>query len=244
MEKLIESNPGLSIRIGFTVEFDDYTREQLCEIFELMAKRAGLRLEDGVIEAVRDEVSKGGRRDDQGNARFVRRLYEDVLGAQQMRLSKIANEEGIEALVKDDLRTIKASDVVSRCAWKQDASDAKSASATLASRERLERLIGLADVKRAVLDRLSYARVQKIRHDLGMSSEFIPIRYSHYWAILVRVKPRWRDWLLRLPERRGRAVGGRSVRVQSKGFDFLHRGGDFGQGIQLVQACARLGDFH
>ena len=178
MEKLIENNPGFRSRIGFTVEFDDYTREQLCEIFELMAKRAGLRLEDGVIEAVRDEVSKGGRRDDQGNARFVRRLYEDVLGAQQMRLSKIANEEGIEALVKDDLRTIKASDVVSRCAWKQDASDAKSASATLASRERLERLIGLADVKRAVLDRLSYARVQKIRRDLGMSSEFIPIHMA------------------------------------------------------------------
>lgn len=40
MQKMIHSNPGLSSRVGTTMHFEDYTPEDLCRIFELIASKA------------------------------------------------------------------------------------------------------------------------------------------------------------------------------------------------------------
>lgn len=40
MHKMIRSNPGLSSRVGTTMHFDDYTPEELCRIFGLIAAKA------------------------------------------------------------------------------------------------------------------------------------------------------------------------------------------------------------
>jgi hypothetical protein len=40
MQKMIRSNPGLSSRVGTTMTFDDYSPEDLCRIFELIANKA------------------------------------------------------------------------------------------------------------------------------------------------------------------------------------------------------------
>ncbi|TWT97497.1 AAA family ATPase [Neorhodopirellula pilleata] len=44
MTKMIRSNPGLSSRVGTTMQFDDYDPEALCRIFELIAKKAEYQL--------------------------------------------------------------------------------------------------------------------------------------------------------------------------------------------------------
>ena len=40
MQKMIQSNPGLSSRVGTTMHFDDYSPEALCRIFDLIASKA------------------------------------------------------------------------------------------------------------------------------------------------------------------------------------------------------------
>ncbi len=40
MRKMIRSNPGLSSRVGTTMHFDDYSPEDLCRIFELIAQKS------------------------------------------------------------------------------------------------------------------------------------------------------------------------------------------------------------
>jgi hypothetical protein len=44
MDKMIRSNPGLSSRVGTTMEFDDYNPEDLCRIFGLIAAKAKYQL--------------------------------------------------------------------------------------------------------------------------------------------------------------------------------------------------------
>lgn len=44
MQKMIRSNPGLSSRVGTTMEFDDYSPEELCRIFGLIAAKAKYEL--------------------------------------------------------------------------------------------------------------------------------------------------------------------------------------------------------
>jgi len=44
MDKMIRSNPGLSSRVGTTMEFEDYNPEDLCRIFGLIASKAKYEL--------------------------------------------------------------------------------------------------------------------------------------------------------------------------------------------------------
>ena len=87
MNRLLDSNPGFRSRIGFTLHFAEYDEDELLEIFDLMCRRADLKVEDDAHRSVRDLLARNGRRPDQGNARYVRKLFEDCLGAQQARLA-------------------------------------------------------------------------------------------------------------------------------------------------------------
>lgn len=44
MDQMIRSNPGLSSRVGTTMHFDDYSPEELCRIFDLIASKAKYEL--------------------------------------------------------------------------------------------------------------------------------------------------------------------------------------------------------
>ncbi|MBQ8959961.1 MAG: AAA family ATPase [Ruminococcus sp.] len=79
MEDLMKANPGLASRMPYKVEFPDYTRDQLSEIFLSMARKS-FTLEAGFEEAVRsyfDSLSSELMdRKDFSNARYVRNLFE------------------------------------------------------------------------------------------------------------------------------------------------------------------------
>lgn len=51
MAKLISSNPGFASRFQDYIEFPDYTDQELCEIFQLMAGRKGVCLSASDIPA-------------------------------------------------------------------------------------------------------------------------------------------------------------------------------------------------
>lgn len=51
MAKLISSNPGFASRFRDYIEFPDYTDQELCEIFQLMAGRKGVCLSASDIPA-------------------------------------------------------------------------------------------------------------------------------------------------------------------------------------------------
>lgn len=169
VQNVLDSNPGFRSRIGFTVEFPDYTPDQMLEIFELMARNADVDLDGGATDAVRDELSKAGRRADQGNARYVRKLFEDALGAQQVRLAKELKDEDDLESIKTALQLLTAEDV-----RRIDAGD----KAIAPARERFENLVGLTDVKNVISSHLTYACVQKTRRDAGMEQGFIPMHMA------------------------------------------------------------------
>ena len=76
MQDFLNSNSGIASRIGYTLEFDDYTEEELVEIFRGMVKKSGfvlsLEAENKVRSIIQDNLGKPNF----GNARFVRNVYE------------------------------------------------------------------------------------------------------------------------------------------------------------------------
>ena len=109
MDALLDSNSGFRSRLGSIVRFPDYTPDELCQVFDLMCSRAELVVPEETRIAVRDVLARGGRRDDQGNARYARKLFEDAVGAQQARLAR-SRGEGAE-FSRAELQTLLPQDV-------------------------------------------------------------------------------------------------------------------------------------
>lgn len=174
MNALLDSNPGFRSRVQTTIVFPDYTTEELRRIFAFMCERQQVVMGDGVERVVRDVMERGGKRDDQGNARFVRKLFEDAVGAQQVRLAKLFKEGGEADLSLDDLRTMTLEDIERAAA---EAGVVRKDAATT-GREELEALVGLEGIKKAVSARMDFARMQKVKRDAGLDAPFVPMHMA------------------------------------------------------------------
>ncbi len=88
MEKLMEANPGLRSRMPYQLEFPNYTRAQLAEIYFRFAEKH-FSFDDAFRAAVTrffDSLSQPVIEDTAfGNARFVRNLYERTWGKAALR---------------------------------------------------------------------------------------------------------------------------------------------------------------
>lgn len=95
MERMIGVNPGLRDRISMTIEFPDYSKDELADIFELMVRERGYDLTPEVRETFFRAVSEiaGAESRTFGNARFVRKILERVIMKQNLRATDYAIEE-------------------------------------------------------------------------------------------------------------------------------------------------------
>jgi hypothetical protein len=155
IERLIDSNPGFRSRLGGIIEFPDYTVDELCDIFQLMCRRAKIESPQETVSAVHDLVARGGRRADQGNGRYVRNIFGRALRAQRVRLAE-AFPEG-EKIPLEDLKTLLPRDLLTH----EEAERLEKPQ--MSAREQLNSLIGLEDVKKLIGEHLDLARVEKIR---------------------------------------------------------------------------------
>ena len=103
MQDFLNLNSGIVSRIGYTVEFEDYTVDELWKIFNQMMTKAGFvvskEAEDKVKKII--EENKGTR--NFGNARFVRNVYEKSI---IKHASNTKDKKSRKALI-----TIKAEDI-------------------------------------------------------------------------------------------------------------------------------------
>lgn len=103
MQDFLNANSGIVSRIGYTLEFEDYTTDQLIEIFKGYTKKAGFVLTDGAIEKLRGVIDEYRGTPNFGNARFVRSVYEKSV------IKHASNTKGKKR--KDIIRTMTEDDI-------------------------------------------------------------------------------------------------------------------------------------
>ena len=106
MDRFIHSNPGLESRFNRFLLFDDYTTDEMVEIFRMQCKKGCYQLTEEAQPLIRDYIAEESADDSFGNARGVRNLFEHVLVAQNNRLATM------EKITREDLMTITADDVL------------------------------------------------------------------------------------------------------------------------------------
>jgi SpoVK/Ycf46/Vps4 family AAA+-type ATPase len=148
MRKFIAANPGLQSRFTRYLDFADYNVDQLLEIFGGLARGKGLTTTPEATDKIAAAVAELYRqRDDKfGNGRSVRQLFEQILERQAARVG------GDPAA---DLQLITDDDVPSSRPTVVDDIDA------LLS--RLDRMIGLTEVKQEIRTLVSLVRLNERR---------------------------------------------------------------------------------
>ena len=76
MKNLIDLNPGFESRIPFTIEFPDYSSDELLEIFSGLYKKEKYKLANNCKELLLEHFEKAKRQENFGNCSYVRNLFE------------------------------------------------------------------------------------------------------------------------------------------------------------------------
>ncbi len=116
MEEFLESNPGLQSRFNKYINFDDYSPEELLDIFKRMCEKNGYKPEDSAIEKVKEILVQlhESRSDSFANARTVRNLFEKLLTIQADRLAQLetVTDEELTSLREEDLNKIELNELM------------------------------------------------------------------------------------------------------------------------------------
>jgi hypothetical protein len=106
MARFIATNPGLSSRFRTTIGFDDYTDDELTQIFARLAEGADYAPAEGALARFRELLPPAPRGEGFGNGRFARNTLEAAIGHQAWRLRDVAEP------TVDQLRELLAEDLI------------------------------------------------------------------------------------------------------------------------------------
>ncbi|MFT4087247.1 MAG: AAA family ATPase [Gordonia sp. (in: high G+C Gram-positive bacteria)] len=104
MARFLESNPGLASRFPRTLEFGDYSDDELWRIFALIVEERGYECGPGLEQTVRSRFPSS-RPENFANGRFVRNLFEETTALQAGRIVALTDP------APDVVRTLITADV-------------------------------------------------------------------------------------------------------------------------------------
>lgn len=108
MDQFFQSNPGLKSRFNTFITFNDYSLDELVQIFNYICKQNDYIAEDQAIEKVSNllQIKLNEKNNHFSNGRFIRNLFEDITMNQSKRMSKL-----IEHIDRKTLMLITKEDV-------------------------------------------------------------------------------------------------------------------------------------
>lgn len=110
MERFVNSNPGLKSRFNKYIYFEDYTPEELLEIFDSMCKKSGLIATENARDLVLKhfEEKYANRNETFANGREVRNFFEKAVVNQANRLAQesFIDDEDVATLTAEDISKV------------------------------------------------------------------------------------------------------------------------------------------
>jgi hypothetical protein len=178
MQRFLESNPGLASRFTRTIEFPNYSADELVTIFCGLVRKHYYELTDDGLQAVREYFERVPKDGTFGNGRVARKLFEAMVNNQASRLAvqPPAKESELSRLTGRDLRaeidTLPPAH--SPAAASGTSGDPAAAVTGSAGWRRLDGIVGQAAVRSAVGRRLVHlAQLASTRQAIGHQANVV-----------------------------------------------------------------------
>ncbi|NSC24341.1 AAA family ATPase [Streptomyces albus subsp. chlorinus] len=158
MDTFLGSNPGLASRFTRTIEFTNYSVEELVTITESMCEAHRYELDPRTLDALARHYERMPRDATFGNGRAARRVFEEMVDRQAFRLGSMDNpaEADLSLLLPADVADDEAAD---------GGTTVRSSKDLLAE---LDSMVGLAAVKREVTDLVNLLEATRQRRAAGL----------------------------------------------------------------------------
>lgn len=112
MDDMIKNaNPGLSSRFDHKIKIDDYSSDELLDILVTMAEKKYFYIRSDAEDLIRDLFRKLIEKENFANARSARKMLDEAIESQAIRLSDMLESKGSELKPKD-LQTLMRSDFI------------------------------------------------------------------------------------------------------------------------------------
>ena len=171
MNDFINSNPGLKSRFSHYFKFDDYTPEELIEIFTLIAKSEDYNIDDEALELLKKQFTILYRKRDEtfGNARVVRNYFNDAkiqIGKRYLKMpEELRTKEAMTTITAEDISFLINSTSLKEAKFEIDEETLKK------SLDKLDSLTGLSSVKKEINEIVKLARFYKEQNQ-NLSDKF------------------------------------------------------------------------
>ena len=99
MKDFLDRNPGMKSRIAYHVNFEDYSKEELCDIAKLMLSKKHSTLTKEAMNKLEKTIDKVVGTEDFGNGRFVRKMIETAEMNLAERIAALSEDQIDEKLV-------------------------------------------------------------------------------------------------------------------------------------------------
>ena len=149
MQKMLSVNPGLKSRIQFTLDFPNYTREELKKITMLMLEKRKYTIGEVALSRILDITDIRRKDPNFANAREIRNILDQVIMCQNLRCAGTGDTE---------IGIVDVNKYIQDAKINLPTSSAGAPKKILTGEEELDQLIGLSVVKRMVRKIKAYAK--------------------------------------------------------------------------------------
>ncbi len=103
MQAFLNANSGIVSRIGYTLNFKDYTEDELLKIFKGMTKKAGFSVKKDAEDKIKEIIKEYKYTKNFGNARFIRNLYEKTIIKHATNTKNSNSKKVLKTITKEDI---------------------------------------------------------------------------------------------------------------------------------------------
>ena len=103
MKRMLAANPGFESRIQFTLDFPDYSREELGEIAKVFLSKKKYEIKDDALERVLDVAEWYRKKPNFANARTIRNILDQVIMNQNLRVDDSDGADDDYLIIKSDV---------------------------------------------------------------------------------------------------------------------------------------------
>lgn len=102
MQHFMEINPGLTSRIGYYLEYNDYSKEELYQIFEKKVTQMGFIINEKLKEKIMTNLETAVNNDNFGNGRYIDKLINKLILEHSINTDKYKRKKELITLTEKD----------------------------------------------------------------------------------------------------------------------------------------------